>query len=138
MGEPETRHGCTPAPCLVRLRDQVDALHPHRSRASDGICGDPAHQARVSDHNRGEAIDITHDPLGGVDAGWIAEEARRQMAASPGTGRLSLIIWNRRRASAATGWGWVAYHGTNPHTGHVHLSIRTSARDVIRRWSIVR
>ncbi len=129
-------HG-TPAPSLVLLRHQADAKAPRRSRASDGIMGDAAHHARTSDHNLGNAIDLTHDPLGGLDAGATAEEARRQMKSYP-SGRISLIIWNRQKASRSTGWQWRRYTGPNPHTSHVHLSIRPSARGELRPWSILR
>ena len=51
----------TPAPTLVQLLAQLDAAWPTRSRASDGILGDASHQARKSDHNTGDALDITLD-----------------------------------------------------------------------------
>ncbi len=96
--------------------------------------GDAAHRKRKSDHNDGNALDATHDPRSGCDAGKLAEEWRRQMAAYPG-GRLKRIIYNRLYASPATRWLWRPYRGANPHITHVHLSIKTNARDVLRRWS---
>lgn len=125
----------SPAPCLLVLRSQVDQRWPNRNRASDGIMGDPAHQARKSDHNLGNAIDLTHSPEHGFDAGWLAEVLARQMRSAP-AGRVSYIIWNRRIASAKTGWQFKPYRGPNPHTSHVHLSIRADARDVTRPWKL--
>src|SRR5690554_7976273 len=37
------------------------------------------------------------------------------------TRRSSDLIFNRRIASK--GGGWRAYHGSNPHTSHVHVSV---------------
>ncbi len=125
----------SPAPALLVLRRQVDARWPDRSRASDGIMGDASHRRRKSDHNLGNAIDLTHDPAHGFDAGALAEELRRQMAAGA-PGRPSYIIFNRRIASPRTGWGWAPYTGSNPHRSHVHISIRADRRDMIRPWSL--
>ncbi len=124
----------SPAPCLLLLRRQLDERWPERAHASDGIMGDASHRKRKSDHNLGNAIDITHDPEHGCDVGKLAEEWRRQMAAFPG-GRLKYIIYNRLIAVPAIGWNWKPYEGRNPHVNHVHLSIRNDARDVLRRWS---
>ncbi len=96
--------------------------------------GDATHLLRKSDHNQGNAIDITHDPARGCDAGKLAEEWRRQMASYP-AGRLSYIIHNRLIAVPAIHWNWRPYTGPNPHTGHVHLSIRPDARNELRQWT---
>lgn len=117
------------------LRAEVDALAPNRNRASDGTIGDAAHATRVSDHNpyikdsRGlgvvRAIDVTHDPAGGLDAGRLAEHVR--VLGAKGDRRVRYVIWNRRIASTASGWSWRAYLGSNPHTRHVHISVPESA-----------
>lgn len=109
------------------LRD-ANAAWPGRQRQSDGTLGDAAHQARKSDHNTGDAVDITHDPRAGCDAGVIADMATRDH-------RVTYVIWDRRiwsRARAAEGWR--PYTGSNPHTKHVHISVRADARDDALPW----
>lgn len=108
---------------LVRLRDQVNAYAPNRSRASDGTIGDPAHASSASDHNPNGAgvvcaFDITHDPAGGLDAHALANHliANRNS-------QLKYVISNSRIAGAWTGWQWAAYNGSNPHDHHIHVSV---------------
>jgi hypothetical protein len=121
------------AECLRQLKRQVDAMAPGRKRASDGTIGDAAHAGRRSDHNPwvidGEegvvtAMDITHDPDGNCDADQLAEAIRR--SEDP---RVKYIIWNYRIASAyprgdVPAWEWRPYGGSNPHTKHVHISVK--------------
>jgi len=97
--------------------------------------GDASHRRRKSDHNLGNAIDVTHWPEGGLDTWRLADELRRQMRAYP-AGRLSLIIAQVHVSDASTGWTWRPYRGRNPHKTHVHLSIRPSARLVVRPWRL--
>jgi hypothetical protein len=127
------RARAAPAPALLELRRQVDAKWPNRSKRSDGIMGDTSHQARKSDHNLGNAIDITHDPASGCDAYRLGEAFRRQMQSYP-QGRISYVITNRQIASPRTSWRWSRYDGPNPHTSHLHVSIKASARDQTRPW----
>ena len=112
-----------PAKCLIKLRDQIDALAPERDKSSDGLLGDAAHAARASDHNPNAAgvvtaIDISHDPAHGVDTYALAELLRTRR-----DHRAKYIISNRRICSATVSpWEWRPYNGTNPHTHHVHIS----------------
>jgi hypothetical protein len=117
------------------MREQLNAAFPARSKASDGIMGDPAHRRRKSDHNAGNAIDVTHSPESGCDAYGLGEAFRRQMAANPG-GRISYLIVNSLVADARSGWAWRRYSGTNPHRTHLHVSIKASARMVTRPWKL--
>ena len=125
----------TLAPALVTLRRQVDAAFPARSKASDGTIGDTAHSARRSDHNPDghgvvRAVDITHDPDGGVDCRLLAG----QLAAS-GDERIKYVIWDRRIWSPGRAdEGWRGYHGANGHTHHLHLSV-TGSNDG-RPWNL--
>jgi peptidoglycan hydrolase-like protein with peptidoglycan-binding domain len=123
------------AKSILVLRSEVDAVAPRRNKASDGTIGDAAHATRSSDHNpyikdsRGvgvvRAVDVTHDPAGGLDANRLAEHAR--VLGAKGDKRLRYVIWNRRIASGTGGWAWRAYSGSNPHTKHVHISVSESA-----------
>lgn len=126
-----------PAKSLIVLRDQINAMAPNRKKTSDGILGDAAHRARKSEHNPDangvvRALDITHDPAHGVDAGQIADQLRRSR--DP---RILYVISNRRIASPP-GWAWRSYGGTNPHTMHFHTSVVASAAkyDDTRPWTI--
>ena len=70
------------------------------------------------------ALDITHDPANGCDANAIAEAIR--LTRDP---RVKYIIWNKRICSfkSVAGkqpWAWRRYTGKNPHTEHVHISVR--------------
>jgi hypothetical protein len=111
----------------------VNAKAPRRNKASDGTIGDRAHCQRTSDHNPWvrdgsigvvTAIDITNDPANGCDANTIAEAIRASRDR-----RVKYIIWNRRIANSsaignAAPWQWRPYRGTNPHTKHVHISVK--------------
>ena len=124
---------------LTVLRHQVDQLWPGRRRSSDGIIGDAEHrQDPTSDHNPDaagvvHAIDITHDPAHGADMAWLAAILR--LHRDP---RIKYVIWSRRIFSATnTPWSWRPYTGSDPHTGHLHLSVVADARaDDIRPWTL--
>lgn len=130
-------HGlvAAPAPALLVLRAQLDVRWPERSRVSDGIMGDAAHQARPSDHNLGNAIDITRDEANGPNLDAVLHWFLRQMRANP-NGRITYVIHRGRIAGAASLYEWKRYRGANPHTSHAHLSIKADMRGVERRWSI--
>ena len=135
------------ARALLMLRRQVDAFAPRRSKANDGTIGDAAHATRNSDHNPWvrdggmgvvTALDITHDPAGGCDAGKLAE-----MILASRDRRVKYVIWNRRIANAAAiggsaAWAWRDYRGSNPHNKHVHVSVQsaTAAYDDEARWQV--
>jgi len=125
--------GCSPSLACRAARQQLTAIHPNRDQLSDGICGDEAHQARVSDHNVGNAVDITHDPPNGVDCHILAEDLRARCEAGHES-RVTYIIWARRICAASTAWRWRAYTGQNPHTRHMHISIKAASRNDTRPW----
>jgi hypothetical protein len=84
------------------------------------------------------AMDITHDPTGGCDAGALADA----LLASRDP-RIKYVIFNRRIAShqpkgAAAPFQWRPYGGSNPHTQHVHISVRDvkTAYDSVDPWTI--
>jgi hypothetical protein len=124
---------------LETLRDEVNDRFPKRSKISDGTIGNAAHAARASDHNPNAAgvvtaMDITHSPATGCDAGVLAEHF--VALAKFGDKRVKYVIWNRRIASASfsesdrrkgrKAWQWWPYTGANAHTHHVHISVSAS------------
>ena len=132
---------------LVVLRGQIDRAAPRRSRVTDGDVGDAEHSRRESDHNptirSGErgvvtALDVTNDPGEGCDAALLAESLRRSQ--DP---RISFLIHDRRIVSCEAReefaeWEWRPYRGDNPHTTHVHVSVRheLSKYDDSNPWQI--
>ena len=120
------------AASLVALGNEINARWPKRDDNSDGAIGDASHQARVSDHNPDysaggvvRAIDVDKD---GIDVPEL-------LAALTRDPRIEYVIWNRRmlRSYAKTvgghaykAWEWAPYGGPglDPHTGHVHVSIK--------------
>jgi hypothetical protein len=135
------------AKSLLALRDQVNRKAPSRKKSHDGTIGDAAHASRASDHNPWvtdggvgvvTAMDITHDPTGGCDAGAVAEAIRGSR-----DGRVKYIIWNRRISNplpldGQPPWAWRPYTGTNPHDKHCHISVKPekSSYDSVRIWTV--
>lgn len=108
----------------MELRAAVNAAAPLRSRVSDGWIGDAAHATRTSDHNPWvldgktgivTALDITNDPIQGVDGNVLS----RALIRDP---RVKYVIWNRQIWSRQKPT-WRAYTGKNPHNHHVHVSV---------------
>lgn len=125
------------AGALSKLRDQINAIAPNRSKLHDGTIGDAAHSARKSDHNPDEsgvvmAIDVTHDPDGGCDANEIAESIR-----ASADRRVKYLIWNGRICSSTIApWQWRRYESANFHEKHVHVSVRPERADDLRPWEL--
>lgn len=118
----------SPAPCCIKALEDATARWPARNRASDGIMGDAAHRKRKSDHNDGNAFDLTHDPAHGVNCSVLSRAVIQDT-------RVTYVIWNRRiyhRARAAEGWR--PYGGANPHTSHMHVSIGADSRNNLAPW----
>jgi peptidoglycan hydrolase-like protein with peptidoglycan-binding domain len=129
---------------LDTLRKQINAAAPHRSKASDGVIGDAAHSSRTSDHNPDpdgtvDAIDITHDPINGVDCSRIAEAIRASR--DP---RCKYLIFRGRifgdpgyaARNGVAAWAWNKYTGSNPHNAHMHLSVNDRGQDDTTPWQI--
>jgi peptidoglycan hydrolase-like protein with peptidoglycan-binding domain len=115
------------APAVVAALRDANAAWPARSKVSDGTWGDASHQARHSDHNTGDAVDITHDPKHGPDGEKLA-------AAAAGDPRISYVISNRKIFNPSFGAVWRPYTGSNPHTHHVHISVLKDRRDDDSPW----
>lgn len=124
------------AKSLEKLRSQINDAYPNRSKVSDGTIGDAAHSSRTSDHNPNPkgvvcALDITHDPKNGVDAGRIAEDLRVS-----GDKRIKYLISNGRIANPTiAGGAWRKYSGKNPHNHHFHISVKGDY-DSLAPWDI--
>ena len=115
------------AKCIDTLRKQINDAFPKRSKANDGTIGDAAHASRSSDHNPWvkdgktgvvTGMDITHDPVNGVDCEKLAESLR-----SSKDGRIKYLIWNRRIWNPDISPAWRKYTGPNGHTHHIHISV---------------
>lgn len=114
------------APALVKLRDEINALFPHRDKSSDGWIGDASHSARTSDHNPDwndggvvRAIDID------VDGNDPSKDLRRMvLEACIGDPRIWYVISNGVIYSRTYGWAARAYTGSNGHFHHVHISLQ--------------
>lgn len=126
------------AKSLVTLRDQINKLSPKRSKAADGWIGDAAHSARKSDHNPVagvvHAIDLTHDPGGGLDSYKLAETLRQNR--DP---RIKYVISAGKIFAGPSGpkpWVWRTYTGSNAHRQHVHVSVNQINRDDGREWKL--
>lgn len=138
------------ADSLLTLRNQINAKFPGRKKDSDGTIGDIHHCPGSSDHcpniiDAGvgvvTAMDITHDPAHGLNAGDVADALR--LTHDP---RIKYIISNGRIANfQALGgqppFAWRTYTGPNPHTKHFHISVRPgktgpSGYDTTTPWSL--
>jgi hypothetical protein len=139
------------AKSLLKLREQVNARAPNRNKASDGTIGDSSHCGGgapsssdhcpwVTDGNGGvvTAMDITHDPAGGCDAGALA-----QSIVDARDDRVKYVISNKRIASSSSmdgkpPWTWRLYDRPNPHTKHCHISVKSqkASYDATDSWNI--
>jgi hypothetical protein len=111
-----------PAPSITALQGDLDLQCPGRTKP-DWIIGDADHSSRTSDHNpdpKGmvHAIDIRLG--GGLDAKAV-------LNATIGDERVWYVIHNGIIYSRTYGWQALRYTGKNPHTTHVHVSIRYTA-----------
>lgn len=119
----------TAAPCCRQALKDATLHWPLRNRAADGIMGDDAHKKRKSDHNLGNAFDLTHDPEHGVDCGVLSRQVVNDS-------RVTYVIWNKQIYNRGdTAPAWRPYTGSNPHTKHMHVSIRAESRDDTSAWA---
>lgn len=135
---------------LSKLRGQLAELYPKRNRASDGAVGDARHASNKSDHNpwvvdpetKGQgvvtAIDITHDLALGIDCRGLADRLVAQRDR-----RIKYLIFEREICASyptqgIEPWEWRPYTGSNPHTKHLHLSVKSDPKlfDSTEPWRI--
>lgn len=130
-------------PALTGFRNAVNRAYPNRDRGSDGWIGDPAHQARTSDHNP--------DPDGSVDAWDMDVEVNGKGKPAGADVELLKGVFERHPSSnywihndqiAKRSENWVrrsyAYAGPerNRHTQHVHYNTRASQENNTTPWII--
>lgn len=116
------------AKSLEKLRIQINAAYPNRSRVSDGTIGDQAHSARKSDHNPNAqgvvtAMDITHDPANGVDGKVLSRQLVKDS-------RVKYVIFGGEiYRTYKPKLDWAKYTGSNPHNHHIHVSVVGDANE---------
>ena len=117
------------AAAIAVLR-QATALRPKRKKSSDGLLPSAAHikQNPTSDHNTGYGVDLTHDPVNGIDCKDIFErlkqDERVKYLIHAG------VIWSSDRR----GEGNRPYDGPNKHMHHLHISIKEGYGDDTSPW----
>ena len=118
------------SPAAISMLRQATALVPLRKKASDGLLPSTAHlkQSPNSDHNTGLAVDLTHDPKRGIDCEDIFQRLKED-------DRVDYLIfngkiWSRKYAKQ----GDRKYAGKNPHTKHLHVSIRPEHASDTSPW----
>lgn len=127
---------------LNTLRAEINAAAPNRSKASDGTIGDPAHAARVSDHNPNRAgvvraFDVTHDPKNGVDCNVLAANIIGRFGEIPALTSGSYVIWQGRI------WSYdkrhLGWRDSSGHDKHMHVSVATAASgyDSTAPWGVM-
>ena len=128
--------GCSPAPACTQALTEATSLWPNRSKASDGICASAQHHKNNpnSDHDLGNAFDLTHDPAHGVNCPALVS-----LLISRRDQRVKYIIHNRLIYNRTTGFVPKPYLPKpgmvyNPHTTHMHVSILSSARGDTSPW----
>lgn len=123
-----------PSPALLcrAALQQATAKWPYRDKKSDGIMSSQEHKKQnpYSDHDWGNAFDLTHDPAHGCDAhGWAAWLVKQNFPEVKYVISNSKI-WSKKRQDE----GWREYKGSNPHVKHVHVSINERYRNTVRTW----
>lgn len=117
----------SPTPAALSVLRQATARWPKRNKASDGLLPNAAHIAASpnSDHNTGFAVDLTHDPLRGVDCRDIYEKLQED-------DRVKYLIFKGKIWYA--GRGEFSYGGANPHNKHLHISIKDGCGKDTSDW----
>lgn len=107
-----------PAPSLIRLIAEVNAIWPNRDKRTDGWYRAPrigiSYGHNPDANHRVHARDVDKD---GMNPDWVIQHINRT------TSGLWYIIWNRQIWSMTHNWKPQAYHGPSPHTDHWHVEI---------------
>ena len=117
-------------PAAIAVLRQATAIKPLRKKVSDGLLPSAAHQVQNpdSDHNTGYAVDLTHDPINGIDCKDIFEKLKEDK-------RVKYLIfqgkiWSKEKAKQ----GNRIYTGSNQHTKHLHISINDGMGNDTSPW----
>ena len=115
------------SPAAKAVLRQATALHPKRKKASDGLLPSKEHfkQNPNSDHNSGYAVDITHDPVFGIDCAFAFIKLQQDP-------RVKYLIFNGKIWSKEKGNR--EYTGSNPHKKHLHISIKETCGNDTSPW----
>lgn len=114
------------APALDALFDEINEAWPKRDKSTDGTVGDTSHAARKSEHNpnRDPGDDVPDGMVTAADIDKDGIDVARLLDALIGDQRVWYVIFNRSIISRTNDWRKIAYSGSNPHTGHIHVSLR--------------
>jgi len=114
-------------PAAIAVLRQATAIKPSRKKASDGLLPSAAHinQNPNSDHNTGYAVDLTHDPVNGIDCFNLYEELKADK-------RVKYLIFHGKIWSEKNGES--KYDGINQHNKHLHISIKEGCGDDTSPW----
>jgi len=114
-------------PAAIAVLRQATAICPSRKKASDGLLPSAAHQVQNpnSDHNTGYAVDLTHDPVNGIDCFNLYEELKADK-------RVKYLIFHGKIWSEKNGES--KYDGINQHNKHLHISIKEGCGDDTSPW----
>jgi hypothetical protein len=114
-------------PAAIAVLRQATAHFPKRKKASDGLLPskEHVHQNPNSDHNSGYAVDITHDPVNGVDCAFAFIKLQQDK-------RVKYLIFNGKIWSPEKGNR--DYTGSNLHKKHLHISIKEKCGDDTSPW----
>jgi hypothetical protein len=115
------------APAAKAVLRQATALRPKRKKASDGLLPSKEHvkQNPNSDHNSGFAVDVTHDPVFGIDCAFAFIKLQQDK-------RVKYLIFNGKIWSKEKGNR--EYTGPNPHKKHLHISIKETCGNDTSPW----
>ena len=114
-------------PAAIAVLRQATALRPKRKKISDGLLPSKAHlkQNPNSDHNSGYGVDLTHDPVNGIDCFDIYERIKADK-------RIKYVIFHGKIWSATN--GETRYEGINQHNHHLHISIKEGCGNDTSPW----
>ena len=114
-------------PAAIAVLRQATAILPSRKKASDGLLPSKAHikQNPNSDHNTGYAVDLTHNVVDGIDCAEVFKELQKDP-------RVKYLIFNHRIWTPEKGVD--IYTGSNPHTKHIHISIKDKCGNDTSPW----